>query len=95
MLLPLVVRRRNAHLVEAARVHRIDLAHQDVGRDFVFGAAELSERGQQRKIVEGLGRQRQAERPRLRTVFWSRHATSPLCPEAARADPFSLGRDMR
>src|ERR1700693_1119115 len=31
--------RRNARFVEAALDHRIDLAHQDVGRELVLGAA--------------------------------------------------------
>jgi hypothetical protein len=76
--LPLVVRRRDPHLVESGRVHRVGLAHQDVGRDLVFGAPELSERGKQCKVVERLDRESQTQRPRFRSVFRSRHATSSL-----------------
>ena len=36
--------------MEAALVHRINLAHQDVGSDLVFGSAEFSERGQQGQV---------------------------------------------
>src|SRR5215472_12846448 len=72
-LLPLALRRRDARLVEAARMHDINFAHQNVGRDLVFGAAELAERGQQSEVIEGLDRQRQAQRPCLRAVFRSRH----------------------
>jgi len=55
----LVRRRRDAHLVEARGVHRINLAYQDVGRHLVLGAAKFSEGGQQGQIIERLERQRQ------------------------------------
>src|ERR1700683_3623043 len=73
-----VRRRRDAHLVEAAGMHGIDLAYQDVGRHLVLGAAELSERCQQSEIIEGLDRQRQAQGPGLRAVFGSRHGRKYL-----------------
>src|SRR5437773_9024469 len=53
----LPLRRRDARLVEALRVHDVDLPHQDVGRDLVFGAAKLAEGGQQSQVVERLDRQ--------------------------------------
>src|SRR5580704_4199645 len=77
-LAALVGRRRDADLVEARGVHGIDLAHQDVGRHLVLGAAELAERRQESQVVEGLDRQGQAERPRLRAVFGSRHGRKRL-----------------
>ena len=55
-LLPFLLWRRNAGLVEAVRVHHIDLAHQDVGRDLVFSAAELAERGQESEDAQRLTR---------------------------------------
>src|SRR5262249_15675316 len=75
-LLPLLLRRRDACLVEALRVHDIDLAHQDVGRDLVFGAAELAKRGQQSEGIECLDRDGQAQCPRLRAFFRSRHRSN-------------------
>src|SRR5580704_12030288 len=69
----LIARRWDAHLVEAPLDHFVDLAHQDVSRDLVLGAPELSERREQSEVIEGLDRQGQAQRPRLRTVFGSRH----------------------
>jgi len=72
------LRRRDARLVEALRVHHVDLAHQDVGRDLVLGAAELAERRQESQVIEGFYRQRQAERPCLRAVFGSRHGRKRL-----------------
>ena len=53
----LALRRRNPHFVEAALDHGVDLAHQNLGRDFVLGAAEFSERRQQSQIIEGFERQ--------------------------------------
>ena len=41
-------------LVEAALVHGVGFAHQDVGGDLVFGATELSQRGKQNEIIESL-----------------------------------------
>src|SRR5271163_4304059 len=72
----LTLRRWNARLVETALDHRVDFAHQDVGRHLVLGAAELSQRCEESEVIEGLGRQRQAQRPRLRAVFRSRHLGS-------------------
>src|SRR5215468_5434364 len=68
-----LIRLRHPLLVEAALVHGIGLAHQDVGGDLVLSAAELAQRGEQNEIVEGLLRQRQTERPGLRAVFRSSH----------------------
>src|SRR6266478_2102227 len=68
--------RWNPRLVEAALDHRIDLTHQDMRSDLILGAAELSQRCQQSEVIERLGRQRQAQRPRLRAVFRSRHLGS-------------------
>ena len=68
-----LIRDRNPDLVEAALVHRVGLAHEDVGRDLVLGATELAESREPNQIVEGLLRQRQAQRPRLGTVFRSGH----------------------
>src|SRR6516165_9393377 len=77
-LLPLALRRRDARLVEALRMHDINFAHQNVGRDLVFGAAELAEGRQQSEVIEGFDRQRQAQRPRFRAVFRSRHRSNAL-----------------
>jgi hypothetical protein len=74
----LAFRRRNARFVEAALDHGVDFANQDVCRDLIFGAAEFSERRQQRKVIEGLDRERQAQRPRFRAVFRSRHGAERL-----------------
>ena len=52
-------------------MHRVGLAHEDMGRDLVLGAAEFPEGRQQNEIIEGLFRQRQTERPGFRAVFRS------------------------
>src|SRR5262249_19052933 len=70
----LVGRRWNPLLVEAALVHSVGLAHQDVRGNLVLGAAELSESCEQYQVVERLFGQRQTERPRLRVVFRSGHS---------------------
>ncbi len=46
-------------------MHGMGLAHEDVGRDLVLGAAELAERREQNEIIERLFRQRQTERPAI------------------------------
>src|SRR5271166_3949875 len=74
--LPLLLRRGDSRLVESLRVHHVDLAYEDVGRDLVFGAAELAQGGQQGEVIEGLDRERQAQSPRLRAVFRSRHRSN-------------------
>ena len=62
---PLPLRRRDARLMEALCVHDIDLAHQDVSRDLILGAAELTEGGQESEVVERLDRQSRAQGPCL------------------------------
>src|SRR6476620_7661099 len=69
----LIARRRYAHLVEAPFHHFVDLAHEDVGRHLILGAPEFSARREQSEVSEGLDRQGQAQRPRLRAGFGSRH----------------------
>src|SRR5262249_56742884 len=69
-----LIGRRYPLLVEAALMHGVGLAHEDVGRDLVLGAAELSERREQNEIIEGLFRQGQAERPGFRAIFRSGHS---------------------
>ena len=60
-------------------VRPIPYPHQDVRGDFVLGAPELAQRRQQSEIIERFDRQGQAQRPRLRTVFRSRHwSCTPL-----------------
>src|SRR5215470_7390847 len=66
---------RDALLVEAALVHRVNLAHENMCCHLVLGAAEFAERRQQNQVIERLFRQRQAERPGLRAVFRSSHFT--------------------
>src|SRR5262249_34897278 len=72
------IRLRHPLIVEAALVHGIGLAHQDVGGDLVLGAAELAQCGEQNEIIEGLFRQRQTERPGFRAVFRSSHPNASL-----------------
>src|SRR5262249_52525380 len=72
-----LIGRRYPLLVEAALMHGVGLAHEDVGRDLVLGAAELSERREQNEIIEGLFRQGQAERPGFRAIFRSGHSKTP------------------
>ena len=47
--------------MEAALMHRIDLAHEDMRCDLVFGAAEFPERREQNQIIERLFRQGQTQ----------------------------------
>ena len=68
-----LIGRGDALLVEAALMHRVGLAHEDMGRDLVLGAAKLPEGRQQNEIIEGLFRQRQTQRPGFRAVFRSSH----------------------
>jgi len=42
-------------------MHRIDLAHEDMRCDLVFGAAEFPERREQNQIIERLFRQGQTQ----------------------------------
>src|SRR5262245_5287369 len=53
----------NSLLVESALMHRIGLAHENVRRDLVLGAAEFSESGKKHQVVECLFRQGQAQLP--------------------------------
>src|SRR5262249_39424016 len=73
-----LIRLRHPLLVEAALVHGMGFAHQDVGGDLVLGAAELAQRGEQNEVVEGLFRQRQTERSGFRAVFRSSHPNASL-----------------
>ena len=47
--------RRHALVVEAALVHGVSLANEDVRGHFVFGAAKLTERRQKDQIIKRLG----------------------------------------
>src|SRR5262245_64944411 len=59
---------RNALLVKAALEHRIGLADEDVGRDFVFGAPKLSESCKKHQVIKCFDWQRQTERSRFREI---------------------------
>ena len=63
----------NSLLVEAALMHRVGLTHENMGRDLVLGAAELSESRKKHQVVECLFRQGQAQLPGFRAVFRSGH----------------------
>src|SRR5262249_55862686 len=65
--------RRHALVVEAAPVHGVGLADENMRGHFVFRAAKLTERRQKDQIIKRLGGEREAESPRFRAVFWTRH----------------------
>jgi hypothetical protein len=68
-----LIGRRNPLLVKTALVHEVGFSDENVGRDLVFGAAELPEGCEQHQVIEGFLRQSQAQRPGFRAVFGSRH----------------------
>src|SRR5688572_10079721 len=60
-------------LVKAALEHRIRLAHENMRRHLVLGAAELPQPRQQDQVIKRLGGQRQAQRLCLRAVLRPGH----------------------
>src|SRR5262245_30412590 len=68
---------RNTLLVKAALEHRISLADEDVGRDFIFSAPKLSESRKKHQVVKCFDWERQTKRSRFRAVFGPRHGTTP------------------
>src|SRR5262245_5533644 len=70
---------RDPFVVESALVHGVSLAHENVGRNLVFGASKFSQCCEKRQIIERFDWQRQAECSGFRAIFWSRHWIVPHC----------------
>src|SRR5262245_65849019 len=77
--------RRHALVVEAALVHAVGLADENMRGHFVFRAAKLTERRQKDQIIKSFGGLCEAQSPRFRAVFWTSNGVHlpdilmPLC----------------
>src|SRR5262245_42906813 len=69
----LLIGRADPLIVEAVLMHGMGLAHEDVGRNLVLGAAKFPARSEQDQVIESLFRQREIQRARFRAVFGPSH----------------------